>query len=549
VIKKLKAALFARGLIDSVDASDEVYQAALNAWFAAQGKALPTAEDDILAAMNGQGSGVRSQESTGKAAENVAAAHEKEMAEAKAAAAKEAAYQERKRIASLQASGRTLGIEAKAIEESIASGKSDDEIIAGWVKERAQAETPVSAADVRVTGEGAERFLADAVDGLCLRLGARVDASRVTADTRRMSRAPLIVLATQCLALRGVRVDAYAAPEDIAEAALAMDDHARRNITPHAIAVRPSADDPAYNRPGSFPNLLSNLANKILDEGLELAAPTYPEWCGRKAGDLPDFHPTPIVNKSQFDELDMVTDAEALKELGLAEEMLSYIQLGRYANKFAWTPVMIANDDLDAFNEGMLGLSAAHENTLNRLCLSQITGNVSLLDGFALFDNTNHGNDVTSGGAPSDTQWSAMSDKASAQRGVGGTGFLRTPLAIALVPPKLERAAIQTFAVPSVVVEVKQPATDANINVYRGKVKIVTEPELQVDSNVKWYGLMQPRGTFNATVIYAYFRGWGQGGRRETWYDPNTKCRYVSLEGRFAAAAKQYRTIVRNAGQ
>lgn len=545
--KKIKAALFARGLIESIEASDEICKAALAAWFSGQGKAIPAAEEEILAGING-GPAASGAAGAGKPADNVAAAHQKEMDEARAAAKKEAQEQERQRITNLQASGRTLGIDAKGIEEAIASGQRDDEIIAGWVKQKAKQEPPVAAGDVRVTGEGADRFMADALVGLQLRCSAKVDAKLVTADTRRMSQAPLWVLASQCLAMSGMRVDAYATPEDVAEAALGMD-QTRRNISPNALTIRPTADDPAYNRPGSFPNLLSNLANKVLDEGLELAAPTYPEWCGKFAGDLPDFKPAPIVNKSQVDELDTVTDAEALKELGLSEEMLAYIQIGRFANKFAWTPVLIANDDLNAFMEGMLGLSGAHENTLNRLCLSQITGNVTLLDGVALFDDTSHGNDVASGAAPSDSQWSAMDDKVAAQRGVGGTGYLRAPLGIALVPPKLERAAIQTFATPTVTVEVKQPATDANVNIYRGKVKIVREPELAAHSDVKWYGLVQPRGTLNATVIYAFFRGWGQGGRRETWYDPNTKCRYVSLEGRFAAAAKQYRTAVRNAGE
>jgi signal peptide peptidase SppA len=547
VSMKIKAALFARGLIAAIDAADDICQAALAGWFAATGKALPTAEDDILATLNGAGSGAAAAAAAAgganadKPADNVLAAKRKELEEA-------AAEKERFRIVNLQASGRLMAIDPKQIEEGIKSGKSDSDVLAGWVEAKAKQDPPVNAANPRITGEGADRFMADALVGLQLRANANVAPNLITHDTRRMSQAPLIVLAQQCLAMSGQRIDPYAAPEDIAEAALAMDHP--RNITPGAMVIRPSADDPAYNRPGSFPNLLSNLANKILDDGLELAVPTYPEWCGRYAGDLNDFKPAPIVNKGVTDELDTVTDAEALKELGLGEEMLAYIQIARFANKFAWTPVLIANDDLNAFAEGMLGLAGAHENTLNRLCLSQLTGNVTLLDGFALYDDTNHGNDITggNGGVPSDTEWSDMQNKLSAQRGIGGTGYVRGELAIALVPPTLERNAIQTFATPSVIVEVKTPATDATTNIYRGKVKIVKEPELRASSTAIWYGLMQPRGTLNATVIYAYFRGYGQGGRRETWYDPNTKCRYTSIEGRFAAAAKQYRTTVRNAG-
>jgi hypothetical protein len=52
----------------------------------------------------------------------------------------------------------------------------------------------------------------------------------------------------------------------------------------------------------------------------------------------------------------------------------------------------------------------------------------------------------------------------------------------------------------------------------------------------------------NATVVRAYFRGWGKNGRRQRWYDPETKCWNFELEGRVGAAPKQYRTTVRNNG-
>jgi hypothetical protein len=216
---------------------------------------------------------------------------------------------------------------------------------------------------------------------------------------------------------------------------------------------------------------------------------------------------------------------------------------------FALTPVMAAADDLGAFDEGLLGLEAAWQNTVNRLCLNLLTGNVTLLDNYALFDNTNHGNDITTGGgAPDATQWEAMELKVAAQRGVGGTGYIRSPLGVALVPPKQYLKALQLFAPLQVLGEMKVPTTDAGINPYRGTVKVVREPELQAFSSDVWYGLCRPRGMVNATVVRAYFRGWGKNGRRQRWFDPKTKCWNFELEGRVGGAAKQYRTAVRNDG-
>jgi hypothetical protein len=49
-------------------------------------------------------------------------------------------------------------------------------------------------------------------------------------------------------------------------------------------------------------------------------------------------------------------------------------------------------------------------------------------------------------------------------------------------------------------------------------------------------------------IVRAYFRGFGRAGKRERWYDPTTKTYWISLEGRFGAAVRQYRYIYKNKG-
>jgi hypothetical protein len=252
-----------------------------------------------------------------------------------------------------------------------------------------------------VTGEGADRFAADAVLALQCRMDrvSKADQPKVTDHVRHLSNAPLSYFARQSLAAANVKVPEFLSNEELMEIAFGMDGMQRVTV---------GANYSAYNRPGSFPNLLSNLANKILDVALELNEPTYAEWTGAWANDLPDFKPAAVVAKSQHDELDEILDAEASKEFGLAEEMIGMMVLRRFSNKFVLTPVMAANDDLNAFDEGLLGLEMAWQNTINRACLRILTGNVALLDGNALYDNTNHGNDIAGGaggGVPSDAQW------------------------------------------------------------------------------------------------------------------------------------------------
>ena len=74
----------------------------------------------------------------------------------------------------------------------------------------------------------------------------------------------------------------------------------------------------------------------------------------------------------------------------------------KYADSFTLSPLMIEHDDLGAFVEALRDKQVAHDMTLNRLCINLLVGNVTLGDGYALFDAVHHGNQV-SGAAPSTT--------------------------------------------------------------------------------------------------------------------------------------------------
>ncbi len=379
------------------------------------------------------------------------------------------------------------------------------------------------------------RFVSDATDGLLIRCGCKPD--RDSAEASQFARMPLHVIAQRSLELAGQQMTSYVDPEQVALDALQMS----------GTGIFTMSAGPAAARPGDFPNLLSNLAGKILDQAIDTAGATYPAWTG-KLQDLPDFKPKTIIGIGHFDELDEILDDEPSKNLQFDEEAAGWLQIGRYANKVALTPVMVANDDMDAFTQGLKSLAMAHETTLNRLCLALITGNVSLLDGYSLFDDTQHGNDITagSGGAPSTDQINLMRLRHRRQTGIGGVGKVRTPPAIALVPPAHEEAAEQTLLPMRFLPEDKVAVTDATINVHRGRIIPVTEPDLEDSSTAIWYTFADP--TVRRTVVHAFQRGYGRGGKRTRWFDPGRKTQYIDLEGRFAAAVAGHRGAVRNAG-
>lgn len=565
VNKKIKAALFCRGLIGEMEASDDVCQAALNAYFAGQGGEAPKEEAAILAALN---AGVQKPEQQTTAsnapAPNVAAAHKREMEEAKNSVKLDGAQTielRRQLVASatiFNRSGEMITPKQidDAVEDAVKNGGSYGDIVQRWTDTIAK-EKPVAKTDIQVSQKGAEQFVADASEAMFMKMAFDAEkvppsvlAAKPTDSVKQLMAAPLWHVAKQSLQIAGERFPEYGMDtptgrEQIVSRAMSLGGQERQTFySPRDARM----DGVAFNRPGDFPNILSNLANKLLDMGVELEETTYAEWTGVWPSELPDFKPAPVMARSPLKELNEVLDAEASKELKFTEELMSFIFLRRFSNKVGLTPLLVANDDLGAFAENTIDLGGAWERTINTLCLLIPTGNAALLDGYSLFDDTNHGNDLTSGngGSPSQTQSGRMNLKFRKQTGVGAIGRSRARFRVALIPPDHEDAADAIWLPFDKLPELKVAATDATISTYRGKVKAIVEPDLLDYSSSIWYGFADPKRY--PAVVRAYFKGWGRGGQRQRWYDPNTKTTYIELEGRIGAAAKNYRYATRNNG-
>jgi len=555
VSAKVKAQLFACGLIASMDASNDLCIAALNGWFRGT---VPKDDAAILKGLQSSGSPEPAKVEaaapvTTPATTSVAspvAAHQSEQAEA--------------RLTDLKASAALINgiagatvVSAEMVIEACEAKLNPQAAMKQWNEKLSASNPAVPAPRVAVGANGADGFAKDAIDAMASRAGAKVELS---ANAKALVGRPLWAIAHQALALNGSTLDMYGDRELIAAEAMQMGDCTRRVqfFSANEDAKYIQASSP-FSRPGDFPNILSGLANKYLDM-IELDDDySYGEISAVLPGGLNDFKPAMMVNRGILEELDELSDGEKLKDLGLAEEVLSYIFLRRFGNRFGWTPVMIANDDLGAFAEGMIGLAEAWEVTQNRMVLDRITSSETLLDGSALFaDRANTGtgtipaannNLLATGAVPTDTQWGLMS---TAYAGIGGIGTgrrVRGSLNTILVPTNaVYQAAVRTFETYPVIGETKVAATAAELGIYRNKVKVVPESELNSINATAYYGLRNPTRLNNATVVRGYFNGYGQAGRRERWYDPETKCTYVSLEGRIAVATKNWRFAVKNAG-
>lgn len=553
VSAKVRAQLFALDLIDSVEASDEVCLAAIKSWF--RGKS-PDNDAAILAGLRSQTdeSASKAPEPTPaeKPTENIQQAHNAEQAEA--------------RMADLKASADLINSAAgrKAVSgdmviEAFEAKLGPSAAMKKWNEALSKEEEGVPSSKVKVTGEGRDAFAADAISAM-LHRAMGPSAGDMSSGAAALANRPLWAIAGEALALSGAQVDMYGDRELIADEAMQMGNATRR------AQFYSESEDRRYvqassptTRPGDFPNILSGLANKYLDM-IELDDDySYPEISAVLPGGLNDFKPAMMINKGIMEEMDELSDAEQLKDLGLSEEVLSYIFLRRFGNRFGWTPVMIANDDLGAFAEGMLGLAEAWQVTQNRLVLDRVSSNETLLDGNALFSNradtgtgaipAANNNDRTSGLAPSDSEWGAMSALYAGIGGINTGRRVRGTLNTILVPTNaVHQEAVRTFETYPVIGESKVANTTANVGLYRNKVRVIPESELNSVSATAYYGFRNPTRLNTATVVRAYFNGYGTAGRRERWYDPTNKTTYVSLEGRIAVAVKNWRYAVRNAG-
>lgn len=568
ISKIVRAQLFASKLIESPDTDDATCKAVLHAWFRGS---VPVDEAGIVKGLQASAAPAPDADPTELPEDDTADTGGEDgddgaaKADKPAPAAKKNREQLEARAADLKASADLFrgvhgpdAVSEQQLVQAISTNMSPAAAVKAWTEALgANDSVPVRSPRVTVKGDGRSRFAEDAASALALRAGAKIKnpSEAVTA----LASYPLFAIAGRCLEMSGERVDPYGDREETALRAMEAGANRGRTVSYGAneSARYIKAGGAPAARPGDFPHILSNLANKFIDN-VELDEEySYPAISAVLPTGLDNFKATPLINKGTVDELDEVGDGAPANELGISEELLSYLFMQRYRNKFGWTPVLVANDDMNAFAESMLGFATAWQRTQNRRVLSVLTSNATLLDGTALFaDRANasaggatNNNDRTSGGTPSDAEWEAMSILYADIAGVGSTARVRGTLNTALVPTgTVQFNALRMFAAFGQLGETKVPITTATTGIFRGSVNVVADSELRANSAVIWYGMRSPTVLNTATIVRAYFNGYGEQGRRETWYDPERQTTWIALEGRVAVAAKNWRYAIRNAG-
>ncbi len=288
-----------------------------------------------------------------------------------------------------------------------------------------------------------------------------------------------------------------------------------------------------------FPLILADIANKSMLKGFDEAPETWNVWC--QTGNLSDFKVNSRVNLSSFDNLERVREHGEFK-YGRYTEQGEDIQLGTYGKLFSISRQAIINDDVQAFTRIPSGMGRSASRLVGDLAYGVLTGNPVMKDGFALFNEANHNNDITTGGgAPSVEQVTKMrvrmglqSDQSNSARGLNiRPAYLICPLALEDTSRVLQASetdpAQQNSRVP---------------NAVRGLYETVADPRLDADSAEKWY--MSASQQFD-TVEVAFLDGQVAPSleQQQGWHIDGTE---FKVRQDVASAPMEYRTWQRNSG-
>jgi len=520
----LKAQLLKMGLIKETD-SDETVRAVMTAFCRARGVDVPAEEAAQIALLTASIQAQQQQQPSTTSPPGQPSAPQAQPGATQDEAAIRAA--ERNRIENLRASAELLDIDGDTLSAAIEAGSTVDAVLPQWRKLKAASEQSL----IKAGKQQGEKFHSSAVNALAVRAGIDIKLSaEERSEFKDLTSHRMLDIGRICLSHAGVRTVGMD-DDDIAKAILGS--HQTGTLTV------PRAGSEGYLRTGDFPGIMSNLAGKILDQPDLLVETTFREWTDSLPA-VADFKPKTLHATGEFGEFPVHEDGDPFDPSSNSEEA-TWIQVDEFGDSWALTPRMIINDDLGALVDVLEGKEIAHDTTLERLCVNLLVGNVVAQDGTALFDDPAHGNDITggNGGVPSTTQLSLMRKKLRKIYGLNGKVKLSQTLAKLLIPEDLETVTEQLLAELQIV-----PVTETTTQIFRKKVSWVVVPMLAESSTSVYYGISSAR---RRAIVRVHQRGF-ERMKTTSYFDPKTECRVWNFKGRFGAAVRTYRSIIRNAG-
>ena len=251
----------------------------------------------------------------------------------------------------------------------------------------------------------------------------------------------------------------------------------------------------AINSTSTFPAIMANLANKSVMVGFNEAETTYQIWAGK--GSNRDFKEAARVALSEAGNLELVPEGGQFQQDFLGEAS-ARTKVATYGKLFSLTRQAIINDDLGLFSKIATKYGSAAKRLVNKMVYAQLTGNVKMQDGVALFDSK-HGNVAGTGEALSVKAIAKAITAMRRQKGITGDATLNITPKYLVVPPELEVTAYQIVNSTAAVDGVNSGV----VNPYKGRFVVVADAEL-TDPDA-WY--LVADATQHDTIEVTYLNG------------------------------------------
>lgn len=251
----------------------------------------------------------------------------------------------------------------------------------------------------------------------------------------------------------------------------------------------------AINSTSTFPAIMSNLANKSVMNGFNEAETTFQIWAGK--GSNRDFKEAARVALSEAGNLELVPEGGQFQQDFLGEAS-ARTKVATYGKLFSLTRQAIINDDLGLFSKIATKYGSAAKRLVNKMVYAQLTGNVTMQDGVALFD-AKHGNVAGTGEALSVKAIAKAITAMRRQKGITGEATLNITPKYLVVPPELEMVAYQIVNSTAAVDGVNSGV----VNPYKGRFVVVADAELTNPD--AWY--LVADATQHDTIEVTYLNG------------------------------------------
>lgn len=394
-------------------------------------------------------------------------------------------------------------------------------------------------ADVRVTGDGSERFYRALGDGLVLRSmkSARISQTpKVEKDAQDFANMPLKRAAELILRQNGINTDRIS-EADICKIAMGSRHAARANRI-----------ERAYHTTGSFANLLLDAANKTLLAAYEEAPFTWNLWA-RQAPSVADFK---AINRMRFSESpdpEIVPEKQKYKEKTMSDSRESY-KVEKYGALFTVSWETVVNDDLDAISRVPAMHGNACRRKVNKEVYSVLTSNPVMGDGVALFGSHSSGTNLSgSADAINSTSISAGFKAMMLQKGLSSDAIINVQPRYLIVPATVSAVALTfTASLADPNAGGNAPGNSNTMNIYGPNgmrpLQVIVEPILDGNSVSSWYLAADPSQI--DTVEVSFLQGEESPVVEDEW-DFDAEVYKYKVRQTFGVKAIDWRGLYKNA--